>query len=190
MATEGALQGADSVALFSQACKCAITTNMELHALYESEELTRAQAAEKRTGRAMGIVAAAGLVLCVLFCLFTTRKNQDVTLPLTVGTSILAGWVVIFLSHSRLDHARAQARHAQLMLTGPRETYEGRFEKLPGVYRVKKGVSIRKVRLREEFHETMLTVSAEKADRLPDEFTGRVETVYDCIVAFREEGAA
>lgn len=163
---------------------------MELHALYESEELTRAQAAEKRTGRAMGIVAAVGLVLCVLLCCFTTRRNKDLTLPLTVGTSIVAGWTVIFLSHSRYDAARAQARHAELMLTGPRERFAGRFTKLPGVYRVKKGVSIRKVRLREEFHETMLTVSDEKASRLPDEFTGTVETVYDCIVAFKEEGAA
>ena len=157
---------------------------MELNALYESEELPRAQAAEKRTSRAMGIVAAAGLVLCVLFCCFTTRKNQDVTLPLTVGTSILAGWIVIFLSHSRLEDARARARHAQLMLTGPRETFSGRFEKLPGVYRVKKGVAIRKVRLREDFHETMFTLSEEKAARLPDVFDGTVETVYDCIVAF------
>jgi len=142
---------------------------MELHALYESEEMIRAQATEKRTRRAMGIVAAAGLVLCVLFCLFTTRQNQGVTLPLTVGTSILAGWIVIFLSHSRLEDARARARHAQLMLTGPRETFSGRFEKLPGVYRVKKGVAIR---------------SDEKAARLPDVFDGTVETVYDCIVAF------
>ena len=163
---------------------------MELHALYESDELTRARAAEGRTRRIMLAAAIVGLVLCVLFCCFTTRQNQGVTLPLTVGTSILAGWIVIFLSHSRLDDARAQARHAELMLTGPRETYEGRFEKLPGVYRVKKGVAIRKVRLQEEFHETMLTVSAQKADRLPDAFTGRVETVYDCIVAFREEGEA
>jgi hypothetical protein len=113
-----------------------------------------------------------------------------VTLPLTVGTSVLSGWIVIFLSHSRLEDARAKARHAELMLTGPRETFSGRFEKLPGVYRVKKGVAIRKVRLQEELHETMLTVSAQKADRLPDAFTGRVETVYDCIVAFREEGEA
>ena len=157
---------------------------MELHALYESDELTLARAAEGRTRRIMLAAAIVGLVLCVLFCLLTTRKNQDVTLPLTVGTSILAGWIVIFLSHSRLEDARARARHAELMLTGPRETFSGRFEKLPGVYRVKKGVAIRKVRLREDFHETMLTVSAQKADRLPDVFTGTVETVYDCIVAF------
>jgi hypothetical protein len=162
---------------------------MELHALYESEELPRAQAAEKRVRKAMLMVAAVGLLLCVLFCCFTTRKNQDVTLPLTVGASILSGWIVIFLSHSRFDGARAKARHAQLMLTGPRETFSGRFEKLEGVYRVKKGVSIRKVRLQDDFHETLLTISAEKAALVPDAFTGTVETVYDCIVAWAEDGA-
>lgn len=162
---------------------------MELRALYESEELPRAQAAEKRVRKAMLMVAAVGLLLCVLFCCFTTRKNQDVTLPLTVGASILSGWIVIFLSHSRFDGARAKARHAQLMLTGPRETFSGRFEKLEGVYRVKKGVSIRKVRLQDDFHETLLTISAEKAAQVPDAFTGTVETVYDCIVAWAEDGA-
>ena len=162
---------------------------MELHALYESEELPRAQAAEKRVRKAMLMVAAVGLLLCALFCCFTTRKNQDVTLPLTVGASILSGWIVIFLSHSRFDGARAKARHAQLMLTGPRETFSGRFEKLEGVYRVKKGVSIRKVRLQDDFHETLLTISAEKAALVPDAFTGTVETVYDCIVAWEEDGA-
>ena len=162
---------------------------MESHVLYRSEEMTAAQAAEKRTRRAMLIVAAAGLILCVLFCCFTTRGNRNVTRPLTVGTSILAGWIVIFLSHSRYDDARARKRHLELMLTGPRERYTGRFTKLAEVYRVKKGVAIRKVRLQEEFHETMLTVSAEKAAQLPDEFTGTVETVYDCIVAYEDAAA-
>ena len=157
--------------------------------LYAQEELTTAQAKEKRTRRAMTIIAGLGLALCVLFCCFTTRRNQQTLLPLTVGTSILAGWIVIFLSHSRLDDARARAHHAELMLTGRRERFSGRFQKLSEVYRVKRGVSIRKVRLTEGFHETMLTVAAEKADRLPDEFTGTVETVYDCIVSFREEAA-
>lgn len=160
---------------------------MELRSLYGSEELTKARTAWKRVRRAMLAVAAAGLVLCVLFCCCTTRRNQDVTLRLTVGTSVLAGWIVIFLSHSRLEQAQARARHAELMLTGPREKFSGRFEKLAGVYRVKKGVSIRKVRLEEEFHETMLTLSDEKAPLVPDRFTGTVETVYDCIVAWAED---
>ena len=163
---------------------------MDMQSLYRQEELPPVRAAQKRTAAAMLIVAVVGLILCVLFCAFTTRHNQTVTRPLTVGTSILAGWIVIFLSHSRYDDARARERHLELMLTGPRETYTGRFTKTGGVYRVKKGVAIRKVRLQEDFHETMLTVSAEKASLLPDEFTGTVETVYDCIVAYAKEAAA
>ena len=159
---------------------------MERHSFYRQEELTEAEAVRKRTRTAMAVVAGAGLLVCVILCCFATRQNQDVTLPLTVGTSTLAGWIVIFLSHSRYDAARARARHVELMLTGPRERFSGRFTKQEGVYRVKKGVSIRKVRQQEEFRETMLTVFDEKAPLLPDEFTGTVEMVYDCIVAYEE----
>ena len=132
-------------------------------------------------------VAGLGLGLCVAVCCLATHRNQSVTRPLTIGTSILAGWIVIFLSHSRYDGAKALARHLELMLTGPRERYSGRFEKKEGVYRVKGGVSIRKVGLREDFHETMLTVADAKAGLLPDAFEGTVETVYDCIVAYERE---
>ena len=163
---------------------------MELHALYGQEELTKARIARQRTGRAMIAVAAVGLAACVAVCCFATRQNQGVTLPLVVGISTLAGWIVIFLSHSRYEGAKARVRHVELMLTGPRERFSGTFEKLDGVYRVKRGVSIRKVRQREEFHETLLSVYDEKASRLPDRFTGTLETVYDCIVAFGEEGEA
>ena len=151
--------------------------------LYRTEELTEARAAQRRAGRAMLIVAGAGLMACVVLCCLTTRRNQGLTFPLTLGASVLSGWVVIFLSHSRYQPARARVRHIELMLTGPRETFAGRFEKREGTWLVKKGVPIRKVMQREEFHETLLSVYAEKADMLPDDFTGTVETVYDCIVA-------
>lgn len=161
---------------------------MESHSFYQQEELEQARAAQKRVGGIMAAVAGAGLVLCVLLCCFATRKNQDVTRPLVIGASILSGWTVIFLSHSRYDGAKARARHVELMLTGPRERFAGVFEKREGVYRVKKGVSIRKVALQGEFRETLLTVADEKAALLPDRFEGTVETVYDCIVAFEEGG--
>ena len=151
--------------------------------LYRSEELTEVMLAWKKARRAMLAVALVGLAACVVLCCCTTRQNRDLTFPLIAGTSILAGWVVIFLSHSRYDAAKAAARHVELMLTGPRERFEGRFEKQEGTWLVKKGVAIRKVRQREEFHETLLSVYAKKADRLPDAFDGAVETVYDFIVA-------
>ena len=163
---------------------------MDRQELYRQEELKTAVAAQKRVRLAMEIAGGAGLLLCVALCCLATRDNQRITLPLTVGASVLSGWIVIFLSHSRYELARARVRHTETMLTGPRETYTGRFSQQTGAYRVKGGVSIRRVRLMEAYHETMLTVSEEKASRLPKEFQGTVETVYDCIVAFQEEGAA
>ena len=159
---------------------------MEKHVLYAAEELDRAKATQKRIAAAMAVTGGLGLVLCVLFCCFATRKNQDVTLPLTIGTSVLFGWIVIFLSHSRYDGARALVRHLELMLTGPRERFSGRFTKLDGVYRVKRGVSIRKVRHEVDHREILLTVADEKSALLPESFEGTVETVYDCIVAYEE----
>ena len=159
---------------------------MEWQELYKSEELDRARAAQKGARTAMLVAGGLGLFICVLLCCFTTRQNQHLTFPLTFASSVLSGWAVIFLSHSRYQPARARVRHIERMLAGPRERFEGRFEKLEGTWWVKRGVPIRKVRQREEFHETLLSVYAEKAARLPDEFDGAVETVYDCIVAFRE----
>ena len=159
---------------------------MELKELYEAKELTEAKDARKRAGTAMAVMAAAGLLACILLCCFATRQNQYVLLPVTIGVSTLSGWIVIFLSHSRYEDAKARVRHAELMLDGPRERFSGSFRKLDGVYHVKRGVSVRKVSLREDFHETLLTVYEAKAPQLPDAFDGTVETVYDCIVAFGE----
>ena len=159
---------------------------MEMNELYQQDELTRAEAARRRSGRAMAVTAAVGFAACVALCCLATRHNQGLTLPLTVGTSVLSGWIVIFLSHTRYEGAKARVRHLETMLTGPRERCAGRFVLQEGVYRVKRGVSIRKVRLQEEFHASMLTVADEKAPLLPDAFTGTAETVYDCIVAWAE----
>ena len=81
---------------------------MESHSFYQQAELERAKAAEKRIGVTMAVVAGAGLALCVLLCCFVTRKNQGLLRPLTIGISLLAGWIVIFLSHSRYDRVKAQ----------------------------------------------------------------------------------
>ena len=134
----------------------------------------------------MLVVAMLGLIACVTLCCLATRQNRNLTFPLTVGASVLSGWAVIYLSHSRHEEHKARVRHVELMLTGPRERFTGTFTKLDGIYRVKRGVSIRKVRQQEEFHELLLTVWEQKAAQLPDSFEGTVETVYDCVVAYGE----
>jgi hypothetical protein len=157
---------------------------MERIELYRDEDLKRIQVRHKRTCIATIVVAAAGLMLCILFCILTTRKNQGVMLPLTIGTSILTGWTVITLSITLLDAEKAAIRHAKKIAEGEKETFEGRVEKTDELWHIRKGVSVRKVRVTADGRETVLNVSEALSKRLPDAFTGKVDVVYDFIVAY------
>ncbi len=155
--------------------------------LYNREELNRAKQRQNRSALWMAAIGAAGLCVCIALCVGTTRKNADTMLPFIIGASVAAGWMVIFLSHAVFGKARATVRHTDLMLTGERETFVGRFEKTDEVRRVKHGVPVRKVRAYIDGYERVLSVSESKAERLPDAFAGRVETVYDFVAAYEVE---
>ena len=170
--------------------KACYTVGMNKTELYHVTESDVAKSRQRRSLIAMLAVGGAGLLACVLLCVFTTRRNQGIMLPLIIGTSILMGWIVIFLSHAFYGEARAIVRHDELMLTGERETFTGSFEKTDEVRRVRNGVAVRKVLARVEEHERVLTVSESKAALLPDRFSGSVETVYDFIAAFEVNGDA
>ncbi len=146
--------------------------------------LIPANGKRKRALIVMLIIGVLGLSACVLFCVFATRRNLRTMLPLTVGTSILSGWTVITLLHGAFSEANAEQRHLRLMLEEPRVAQSGRFEKTGDVRRVRNGVTMRKIRMTEDGHERMLSVNEALADKLPDAFSGTVETVYDFIVAF------
>lgn len=158
--------------------------------LYHSEELGTARTRQKRAKYAMIGVGAAGLLACALLCVFATRENVAVMRPIVIGTSILAGWIVIFLSHAVYGEARASAHHDERMLNEPPARVSGRFEKTDDVRRIRNGVTVRRIRMRSEPRDVILNVNEQKAALLPDAFTGTVETVYDFITAFEVDGDA
>lgn len=158
--------------------------------LYHSEELSVIRTRQKRAKYAMIGVGAAGLAACVLLCVFATRENVAVMRPIVIGTSILAGWIVIFLSHAVYGEAKAFAHHDELMLSELPKRVSGQFEKTDDVRHVKNGVTVRKIRMRSEPRDVILNVNEQKAAILPDRFTGTVETVYDFITAFEVDGDA
>ena len=152
--------------------------------LYNRDMLIPSHGKRKRALLSMLIIAALGLAACVLLCVFATRRNMRIVLPLTIGTSILTGWIVITVLHGTYSDANADQKHCSLMLEEERQTQSGRFEKTDDVRRVKNGIAVRKVRMVQEGHERMLSVSEKLAPKLPDVFTGTVETVYDFIVEY------
>ena len=109
-------------------------------------------------------------------------------LPITIGTSVLIGWVVLTILHGSFNTASADVRHCELMLSEPRTTQRGSFRKTDEIKRVRNGMHVRKVLLREGERERILSVSEMRAAELPDRFTGTAETVYDYIVAYEVDG--
>lgn len=157
---------------------------MNMTELYHAEAVLPERARKKRILIVMLTIAAVGLAACIVLCTFATRRNLRLIMPLTIGTSVLSGWIVITLFHGAFSEAGAQCKHADIMLNEPREVFTGRFEKTDDVRRVKNGLSVRRVICIENERETVLTVNEAKAALLPDTFCGAVQTVYDFIVAF------
>lgn len=157
---------------------------MERIELYRKESQEKAQARCVRTRNAMLAIAGAGLLACILLCVFTTRKNEDVMLPLTIGASVLSGWIVITLLHTVYGESKATIRHMQAMEEGEREALSGRFEKTAEVYRIRHGVTVRRVRARIGERDTMLNIADALSKDLPDAFAGTVDAVHGFIVAY------
>ena len=156
--------------------------------LYHADALPDKRARKKKLLGVMLCVGGIGLLACILLCAFATRQNRHVMLPLAIGTSILAGWIVITFLHGSFGNAAADIRHCELMLSEPRVEQHGSFRKTGEVRLVRNGMHVRKVLLREGDRERVLSVSEMKAKELPDSFTGTAETVYDYIVAYEADG--
>ena len=132
----------------------------------------------------MSVIGAIGLAVCIVLCTATTRKNQGTMLPFIIGTSIAAGWIVVFLSHAKFGKARAEVKHVDLMLTGERETFAGHITQTDEVRRVRNGVTVRKVLADVNGHTRVLSIGESRAATMPRTFDGAVETVYDFIAAY------
>lgn len=156
--------------------------------LYRESALPEKRARKKKLRTVMLCVGGVGLLVCILLCAFATRQNKSVLMPITIGVSTLAGWIVITFLHGSYGNADADVRHCELMLSEPRTVQEGSFRKTDEVRRVKNGMHVRKVLFREGERERVLSVSEMKADMLPDAFSGKAETVYDYIVAYEADG--
>lgn len=156
--------------------------------LYQANALPEKRARKRKLLRAMLCVGGIGLVACILLCVFATRQNRHILLPFAIGTSILAGWIVITFLHGSYNNANADVRHCELMLSEPRTVQRGSFQKTDEVRLVRNGMHVRKVLLQEGDRERVLSVSEGKAELLPERFFGTAETVYDYIVAYEVDG--
>lgn len=96
-----------------------------VHELYGRLDLQRLEKTSKRAGLAAALIAAATLVVCVLLCCLTNRDNAAVTEKAAVWTSVVGGWIVIYLVNNPVKDLRHERGHAEMLLEGERESVEG-----------------------------------------------------------------
>ncbi len=152
----------------------------------------RQLAARRRSAiRSMCIVGAIGLAVCSTICACVTVKNYHVLQWAAVGASIAFGWAVIFLHHAVYNEAAVLYKHAERMREAERERVFGTFEQTNEVLRVRKGVTLRRVRaVCGDGREHMLNLCEAKAKLLPKRFSGMAETADFFIVAAEVNGDA
>lgn len=93
--------------------------------LYSRQDVKRLEKTSKRAGLAAALMAAATLGVCVLLCCLTDQDNAAAMEKAAVLSSILGGWIVIYLYNNPVKDLRYELGHAQMLLDGERETLEG-----------------------------------------------------------------
>ena len=109
--------------------------------LYDAGSLPEKHRRKKKLRTAMLCIGGIGLSVCILLCVLATRKNQGLLLPLTIGVSILTGWIVITILHGPFGCANADVRHCELMLNEPRAVQRGSFRKTDEVRHMRNGIT-------------------------------------------------
>ena len=152
---------------------------------YSQEEADRLSARARAYKTAALCTGGAALVACVALC-FLIRTGNAARMTLTIiGLSTIGGWTVILLMGLGGFPARAELKHTEGILTGPRVSYEGSLTVTDKAFAIPKSVTVRTVRLEQGERPVPLQVDARFADRLPENGTRvRVITVHRFIAAF------
>ena len=97
----------------------------KLHELYGRQDIERLETKYRRAKRIAALLGGAALLLCVLFCCLTDRRNAALMERLTVGASVLGGWLLIYLRVNTIADLRHEITHAKMLLEEERTAVEG-----------------------------------------------------------------
>ncbi len=159
-------------------------------ALYEPNEIARQRTRLRLWIGAAAAIAAATLLACIVLCTRVRTENAQRLLLWCVALSTLGGWIVLSLRIFAIDECRNAIRHAEAMLSGPREIVEGTFALTTERVRIKNGVSMVRVSVCGAPQVQSLQLYDKKRKRFESANPVRVTTVYGFIVAYEEAADA
>ena len=153
--------------------------------LYSSEETERRAASARAFRLAAWIVGGTALAVCMALCCLVTTGNAARVFRAVVAVSAVGGWAVILLLRLGYFPASAEARHAEGILNGPRETLEGRLTVSDRAFTIPKSVRVRAARIEQGERAVPAQVDERLAGWLPENGAEvRLITVHGFIAAY------
>ena len=154
-------------------------TKTELYHPEDPENLKRRHDAWRT---AVWLIAAAALVACVLFCVFTNTANADRMELWAVAVFAAAGWVVIYLSTFTVAALAHEGDHARRMLAAEKTVIRGRVKMERETVRIHKSIYVRRLTVTERDRTRHLYVDACRATAL-ERVLGGEERICELDVA-------
>ena len=110
---------------------------------YGPEDIRRLQQKYQRERMWVWLLAGVTLALCVLFCCLTNTRNAEKMELITLITSCVGGWLVIYRRIFGLQEALHEREHAAYLQESPRSQVRGRLQISRERLRIKDSIRIR-----------------------------------------------
>lgn len=149
--------------------------------LYSPELLSALKKKNRISKAALSVFLCAAVLACIVMCSIQTTLTSRRYELITMAVSTVAGWVAIYWSLDVIGARRKLISHAETLLSGERESFEGECRVLPDRVRIPGSVEIVKVRVGEK----MLSLDNALVKNFDcDGKKVRVESVHGYIVSW------
>lgn len=118
--------------------------------LYSPELLSALKKKNRISKAALCVFICAAVLACIVMCSIQTTLTSRRYELITMAVSTVAGWVAIYWSLDVIAARRKLISHAETLLSGERESFEGECRVLPGSVKIPGSVEIVKVRVGEK----------------------------------------
>ncbi|MDO5436407.1 MAG: hypothetical protein Q4G19_08565 [Clostridia bacterium] len=133
--------------------------------------------------------AVAALTACIIMCCFVRTENAGRLLIAVIAVSVLGGWTAILLTGLVCRPERAQASHAEGILSGTASVHEGVITGVGEPFHIPKSIDTIKVTINDAGTENAYDLNAVFAPQLPPPGTRiRFRTVRKYITAVEVTG--
>lgn len=144
--------------------------------LYTDGDIEKMERQIKNWRRALLILGAAALAVCVTLAALTNTLNAMKMELTCVAVSTAAGWLVIYFAVFKVAAGRRELRHARMLREDERERLEGDVRLTGERFRIRKSVVVRRAEVRPENGEPRKILVCEARAKMLEE--ARPTVVY------------